>query len=747
MKLKSIELLGFKSFAKKTVIKFDNPIVSIVGPNGSGKSNIAEGISFVLGEQSIKSLRGKSGADLIFKGSKNLSHFNKASVSVVFDNKDKKFTLASADSKKEIKLDYNQITISREVYRDGINRYLINGSEVRLKDILSVLASVNVGSSGHQIISQGEADRILNSSLKDRREMIEDSLGLKVYQYRLKESERKLEKTKNNIKEAQSLRREIAPYINFLKKQVEKVEKTEKMRTELELLYKEYFKKEENYIEKEKNILNQEKKIINQKLEKITKALEETKKEEKNNFIPEQEQLQPTEEKIQKIRILKDELSRKLGRIEGRLEINSKNLVVLPVSMEEIDVFISDLQDYLDQALLGNELQEVFDILERIKVLVDQFNPSLKDEKPTNYKNDELIKTKNDILKELSALEAEEKKFYQLIKEFRTTIDRKRMDEREEEKEQFKLKIEEKDIKSQDNLISIQEDNLYKTEVNFKEEIREAEVLIGPVIFSYKKFKLLIESENESREIQEIRRKKIERIKIRLEDIGSIGSSEVIKEYQEVAERDEFLSKEIEDLNKSVESLKILIKELKEKIDGEFKEGIDKINKQFQKFFELMFGGGKASLSVINASNRKKKQQDEEDIEFKNIPTLIEEEGEIEQGIDINVSLPRKKSKDLHMFSGGERSLTSIALLFAISQVNPPPFLILDETDAALDEANSRKYGDMVENLSKHSQLILITHNRETMSRAGIIYGVTMGSNGVSKLLSISFDEAAEAAK
>ncbi|OGI87772.1 hypothetical protein A2995_00640 [Candidatus Nomurabacteria bacterium RIFCSPLOWO2_01_FULL_33_24] len=747
MKLKSIELLGFKSFAKKTVIKFDNPIVSIVGPNGSGKSNIAEGISFVLGEQSIKSLRGKSGADLIFKGSKNLSHFNKASVSVVFDNKDKKFTLASADSKKEIKLDYNQITISREVYRDGINRYLINGSEVRLKDILSVLASVNVGSSGHQIISQGEADRILNSSLKDRREMIEDSLGLKVYQYRLKESERKLEKTKNNIKEAQSLRREIAPYINFLKKQVEKVEKTEKMRTELELLYKEYFKKEENYIEKEKNILNQEKKIINQKLEKITKALEETKKEEKNNFIPEQEQLQPTEEKIQKIRILKDELSRKLGRIEGRLEINSKNLVVLPVSMEEIDVFISDLQDYLDQALLGNELQEVFDILERIKVLVDQFNPSLKDEKPTNYKNDELIKTKNDILKELSALEAEEKKFYQLIKEFRTTIDRKRMDEREEEKEQFKLKIEEKDIKSQDNLISIQEDNLYKTEVNFKEEIREAEVLIGPVIFSYKKFKLLIESENESREIQEIRRKKIERIKIRLEDIGSIGSSEVIKEYQEVAERDEFLSKEIEDLNKSVESLKILIKELKEKIDGEFKEGIDKINKQFQKFFELMFGGGKASLSVINASNRKKKQQDEEDIEFKNIPTLIEEEGEIEQGIDINVSLPRKKSKDLHMFSGGERSLTSIALLFAISQVNPPPFLILDETDAALDEANSRKYGDMVENLSKHSQLILITHNRETMSRSHVLYGVTIGIDGASKLLSVNLSQAVQIAK
>ncbi|MFZ2769889.1 MAG: hypothetical protein WAZ50_02080, partial [Minisyncoccia bacterium] len=124
-----------------------------------------------------------------------------------------------------------------------------------------------------------------------------------------------------------------------------------------------------------------------------------------------------------------------------------------------------------------------------------------------------------------------------------------------------------------------------------------------------------------------------------------------------------------------------------------------------------------------------------------------ESEEIIEEGLDISVSLPRKKTKGLMMLSGGERALTSIALLFAISQVNPPPFIILDETDAALDEANSKRYGDMVEKLSKHSQLILVTHNRETMGRAGVIYGVTMSGNGVSKLLSIEFDEAVSVAK
>ena len=156
-----------------------------------------------------------------------------------------------------------------------------------------------------------------------------------------------------------------------------------------------------------------------------------------------------------------------------------------------------------------------------------------------------------------------------------------------------------------------------------------------------------------------------------------------------------------------------------------------------------MFGGGIASLSVVR---EKKKKRAELDMEGNPVLSReLEEEGD--EGVDIVVSLPRKKIKGLVMLSGGERALTSIALLFAVSQVNPPPFIILDETDAALDEANSKKYGDMIANLSKYSQLILITHNRETMSRAGVLYGVTMGSDGASKILSIKFEEAAAAAK
>ena len=198
------------------------------------------------------------------------------------------------------------------------------------------------------------------------------------------------------------------------------------------------------------------------------------------------------------------------------------------------------------------------------------------------------------------------------------------------------------------------------------------------------------------------------------------------------------MAREISDLESSVEKLESLITELNAQLNERFIAGIDKIGTEFNRFFVLMFGGGKAELKRVKP---KTKVIDDEAGE-----TVTEEESK-EEGVELDVALPNKRVKGLEMLSGGERALTSIALIFAMSQVNPPLFIILDETDAALDEANSRRYGDMIQALSEKSQLILITHNRETMSRAGILYGVTMGSDGVSKLLSVKFDEALAVAK
>ncbi len=231
-------------------------------------------------------------------------------------------------------------------------------------------------------------------------------------------------------------------------------------------------------------------------------------------------------------------------------------------------------------------------------------------------------------------------------------------------------------------------------------------------------------------------------MKIRLEESGAIGSEDILKEYQETTEREQFLMRELADLESSSEKLKQLIDELTKTLEVRFADGVAKINTQFDAFFKLMFDGGGASLVSVKEKKLKRGASHEGDED-----EADEEDIEVQEGIDIQLSIPNKRVKGIHMLSGGERALISIALIFAMSQVNPPPFLILDETEAALDEANSRRYGDMIENLAKKSQLILITHNRETMSRAGVLYGITMGNDGISKLLSVKFEEALAVAK
>lgn len=715
MRLLTLELNGFKSFHQKSTLEFAHPIVSVVGPNGSGKSNVVEALRFVLGEQSIKSMRGKSGSDLIFKGSKKLPSGSRASVTIYLDNKDKIFKLSN-DAGEDVNLNYDTISISREVYPDGLNNYILNGTEVRLKDIHNLLASVNIGASGHQIISQGEADRILNANPKERKAMVEDALGLKIYQYKIKESERKLERTNANIKEVTMLRRENAPHLSFLKKQVEKFEKAKEMEMELATLYKEYLKRESVYLETEKQNLVKEKSKISNELESVNSKISNTEESSTEAGNKKIEELRALEKRIHEVRLQKNELERKLGRIEGMLEA------------KEHKVKLSGRCP-----LCGHEIEEKH---------AEQIEKRQTEEKELQELKDSQVQT----LEEIAKLEDEEKEGNQKVEKLKGDLNKEMEALRDMERERFTWKVRQQELTSALEVVNIKAANLSREFEAFENEIKEGAVLVGRQIFDYKEYTLEGEIDLVAKEEQ---KRKIERIKIKLEDAGLGGGSEVMKEFKEATERDQFLVKELEDLNKSIEALNKLIADLKQKIDIEFKEGIKKINKQFEEFFTVVFGGGHAGLSIIVENKKVKRDESIEiDEEMLDDETKPNAEGMIfEQGIDINIGLPHKKVKELQALSGGERSLTSIALLFAMSQVNPPPFLVLDETDAALDEANSRKYGDMLEKLSKHSQLVVVTHNRETMSRAGILYGVTIGADGASKLLSVKFDEALAVAK
>ena len=423
--LKKLELIGFKSFAKKAVFPFESQVTAIVGPNGSGKSNIVESIRYVLGEQSMKSLRGKSGADLIFQGSKELSKQNRALVTIVFDNKNKIFKLPEGNrsvstnsslGEPEINLDFDEISISREIFRDGRSEYSINGTEVRLKDILEIVSSVNIGSSGHQIISQGETDRLLNASPRERKQIIEDALGLKVYQYRLLESERKIEKAEENIKEIGTIKREIAPQLNFLKKQVEKIEKAFILKGQLISLYKEYLKKEEKYIKTEKNIITSEKTRFLKRQKEIEKLLVDLGSDRSQTDERLTSEIETVESKVREINSFKEELARKLGRIEGIIEIEEEKGISLGreqekkqeinISFNEINVLLENIAKDLKIALLKENLIEIHSLIENIQKTIEIFissKNSFKEDKKeeVNIKIGKLKESQNKIQEEI----------------------------------------------------------------------------------------------------------------------------------------------------------------------------------------------------------------------------------------------------------------------------------------------------------------------------------------------------------
>jgi chromosome segregation protein len=732
LSLKSIELSGFKSFGKKTELVFTSPIAGIVGPNGSGKSNVAEGFRFVLGEQSMKSMRSKKGEDLIWGGSPGLARANRAGVKVVFDN-----------SKRLLDIDFPEVVVERVVYRDGQNEYLLNGSVVRLKDVIRLLAGANIGGSGYQIISQGEADRILNASPRERREMVEDALGLKLYQHKKAESERKLEETAVNIDKTKSLRREIAPHLHFLRAQVEKIEKAREMKAELAHKLSEYLAREHAFLTQEEARLKDEVRAHEDEVKKLTARLKEARalsgKEAGGSSRAHDlhEKLQEKEAKLADLRRQSGEIARELGRAEGALEANTVTVEQI-VAVPHVRQFAREIDAHIAEAAETGDIARVRSALLSIRDRIKAFIEGLTGAAPVT--NHEAKQHVDALSASLEKKQKEEAEVVKAIEDMRAEVARIREASFAAERETIELESQVRDAQNAIHGGEAARAALAAQKQRYEEEVREGIALLGSEM-KWNKDEIPPGALSEDRREQEKRRREIERFKIKIEESGIGSGDSVVKEFNQTRERDEFLTRELADLEASAIKLKDIISELEKTIDERFKDGLKHINGALKGFFEKLFGGGAAKLFIEEPRRGKKEEFDEDDEE------VVAEEEEIYAGLAIDVSLPRKKIRGLEVLSGGERALTSIAMIFAMTQVNPPPFLILDETDAALDEANSKRYADMIRELGQKSQLIVITHNRATMSAAGELYGVTMSNDGVSKLLSVKFEEATKVAK
>ncbi len=723
MNLVRLEISGFKSFAKKTAFDFGTSVVGIVGPNGSGKSNVAEAIRFVLGEQSMKSMRGKRGEDLIWNGSNASPRAARASVSMTLNN-----------NPRLLDIDFDEVTIERVVNRDGTNEYVLNGSTVRLKDILGLLTSANIGESGHHIISQGEADKILAASPSARREMLEDALGLKVYQYKKEESVRKLDKTEENMRQVEALKREVAPHLKFLKRQVEKVQRAEDLKTEATGRFREYFAEEDAYLRHAAQELKEKKARVEKELAAATASIKHAREAlAKSSDSTETQKIVALSLRIEQLRAERQEVLKEASRAAGQLEALKEVAPESTVRREDLEVLIRRRE---------HEFSSSSGALESLVSFVKEFFADLKKltagtTEDTGRMSELSVQVERAEAKE-RAFASEETEVSKELDAMRTALDQAKTAEREQERALFTLTADERELRHAHDSVESELARLTLEEDEYKRELGEAGVLIGhgAVDFAPRA------ASTKGRDEQTVERRELQKIKIRLEEMGGAGSADVLKEYQEASERDQFLERELADLTHAAAGLRELIANLEQELSTRFKEGMGSINEEFTKFFALMFDGGHAALTFVKEPV--KRIMSLEDDNDDGVPDDMEK---VVEGIDIALSIPRKRIKSLVMLSGGERALTSIALIFAMSSVNPPPFVVLDETDAALDEANSRRYGDMVEALSKKSQLVVITHNRETMSRAGILYGITMGGDGVSKVLSVKLEEAVKVAK
>src|SRR6202165_2582067 len=211
MYLHSLELIGFKSFAQKTVLTFHPGVTAIVGPNGGGKSNVLDAVRWVLGEQSAKALRGGEMADVIFSGTDSKQAVGMAEVSLTF-----------ADCEKDLGTEYNEVRISRRVFRDGRSEYLLNKTSCRLQDIQRLLMDTGIGRPAYSIMEQGKIDLILSSRPEDRRAIFEDAAGITKYKSQRKEALRKLEATEANLVRLADIIREVKRQIGSVQRQAAK---------------------------------------------------------------------------------------------------------------------------------------------------------------------------------------------------------------------------------------------------------------------------------------------------------------------------------------------------------------------------------------------------------------------------------------------------------------------------------------------------------------------------------------------
>ncbi|MBX4205153.1 MAG: AAA family ATPase [Candidatus Doudnabacteria bacterium] len=711
MYLKRLELQGFKSFAHKTVLDFEPGTTAVVGPNGSGKSNVADALRWVMGEQSLKLLRGKKTEDVIFAGSDKKSKLSVAEVALTFDNKDHR-----------IPVEYAEVEIRRRVYRNGESEYLMNGNRVRLLDVVEALMRSGFGATNYAVIGQGTIDQMILAGPAEIKNLVEEAAGVKPYYMKKEKTVRRLEQTEENLSRVSELLAEIEPRLRSLKRQAKRMEEREIVAAELKTLQKEFFGHQLHLLETEISALSGK---IETKQDAITRLSAEI-----SSFT---QKIEKEEQQSGRADTFLDELDKKLKTLEQRRLVLAENLAEIKGKLKAESPAVKNFSEFQRQFESILELlrpETIEEVRTKLKELVVHFSES---------KSDELQKQKQDLTLELE----------QIIKEMdEEQVARSRMILEEKQKKSF-LTGEEKNFRIKSSELAKLKD---ETSAFLVEKARLDTRLEGVN-------KELMEALGNEADLSEYKKThigpevapKITRLKHQLELAGGVDES-TLAEYRETQERFDYLTTQSADLSKGVVDLRSVIEELDQIIKKQFDEAFEKISVKFVEYFRILFNGGKAQMSLLRSSPEAEDGMEEmlEESEEKEIMIDGVRKKKVTKeivGIEIKATPPGKKLATIAALSGGERALTSIALLCAMLAAYPSPFVVLDEVDAALDEANSIRFAKILGTLAHQTQFITITHNRETMRQAHTLYGVTMSEEGISKILSVKLEQAVSTAR
>jgi chromosome segregation ATPase len=757
MYLRSIEMKGFKSFPARTKLEFSPGVSVIVGPNGSGKSNITDAVLWALGEQSPGAIRGASMQDVISAGGQGVGQRRAAEVEVVIDN---------AEGRAATEL--SEIAIQRTLDRSGDGVYRLNGARCRLVDVVEVLSDTNLGREMHSVISQGRVESIVHSKPRERRLLVEEAAGLGKHRKRRRRAELKLRAARDNLDRALDLEREARARLRPLKRQAQAAELGARIeREELELrgriVAEELRFGEDRALAAEKAA--EAARAKRAAVEKRLAEVSERRRAAEERFAARDRErtqawglLTKLRGEQQRIAVRAASLSGREAELESALEglraefgpltldlgstegSPAKRARKLEEELGEIDAGLAgaaaglararsaDAAESEREAALG-EIQAGAERAARHArraegLLGERHREALRERVAAG---EALL---DDVRAGAAALAAAETAIRARVERIEAKVvgeegdgDAIAEEMRECSRQESELQVEMK--AASDELTEAQVEaahlgdrraeaarELASIAERLGEEVEPAEEALG---------------EEERADID----RRLERLERRRAQIGPVNPL-AEQEYEEAREHVESLQTQREDTERGMHELEALIRDIDREIERAFEQTFEATAKNFEEMVEHLFPGGRGRLRRVAL----RPVRDAEEAESEEGEEESEEEEREELGVEIEVTPAGKSTRKLSLLSGGEKSLVALAFVFAVFLARPCPFYILDEVEAALDDANIDRFLQLIRRFSDRAQFVIVTHQKRTMDAADVLYGVTMGGDGVTKVVS-----------